>query len=199
LYALHLDEWRFLLVKGYFFENLKKNQFLGVGRTVRALGADGPRVFDIYLISEVFGKSFRENALPGGQSACPMWTVRYSPRNLTAQGATRWTARTVRVLLADSPQGPGEWSTVSWRTVRLAQQLVLPAVDFAFLPLEFKRGQSARASQTVCEVRVLPITASNGEGSINTPSPGLESPSWHFERSILPCRALPPISLTHLA
>jgi hypothetical protein len=31
-----------------------------VGRTVRDLGADGLRVFDIYLISEVFGKGFRE-------------------------------------------------------------------------------------------------------------------------------------------
>jgi hypothetical protein len=57
LHALHLDEWRFLLVKG-FFENLKKNQFSGVGRKVQALGADSPRVFGIYLISEVFGKSF---------------------------------------------------------------------------------------------------------------------------------------------
>jgi hypothetical protein len=44
----------------------RKNQFSGVGRTVRALGADGPRVFEIYLIYEVFGKVFRENSLPGG-------------------------------------------------------------------------------------------------------------------------------------
>jgi hypothetical protein len=61
-----------------FVENLKKNQFSGVGRTVWALGADSPRVFDIYLISEIFGKSFRENTLPGGQSADPRRTLCYS-------------------------------------------------------------------------------------------------------------------------
>jgi hypothetical protein len=70
-----------------FFENLKKNQFSDVGRTVRAFGADGPRVFDIYLMSETFGKSFRENMLPGGQSA--------------------YLRRTVRGLPADGPRGPG--------------------------------------------------------------------------------------------
>jgi hypothetical protein len=31
-------------------------------------------------------------------------------------------------------------------------------------------------------------------GSINTPCPGWESLSWHFERFILPCRALPILS-----
>jgi hypothetical protein len=66
------------LGKKGFVENLKKNQFSGVGRIVRALGAVGPRVFDIYFISEIFGKSFRENALPGGQSADPRRMVRYS-------------------------------------------------------------------------------------------------------------------------
>jgi hypothetical protein len=57
--------------------------------------------------------------------------------------------RTVRGVLADGPPGP---------------TVFLPAVDFAFLPLEFKRGQSARASRTVRKVRVLPITTSNGKG-----------------------------------
>jgi hypothetical protein len=76
---------------------------------------------------------------------------------LTEQGAARWTARGQSV-------GPRGQSAGSWRTVRPAQRSVLPAVDFAILPLEFKRGQSARASRTVREVRVLPITASNGKG-----------------------------------
>jgi hypothetical protein len=67
-------------------------------------------------------------------------------------------------LPADSPRGPGGRSAGPWRTVRPSQRSVSPAVDFAFLPLEFKRGQSARASWTVREVRVLPITASNGKG-----------------------------------
>jgi hypothetical protein len=61
----------------------------------------------MYLISEVFGKSYRENTLPGRQSAGPMRTVRYSPRNQTEQRASRWTGRTVRGLPADSTRGPG--------------------------------------------------------------------------------------------
>jgi hypothetical protein len=46
------------------------------------------------------------------------------------------TGRTVRGL----PAGP-RW------TVRPAQRALLTAVDFTSLPLEFKRGQSARASR----------------------------------------------------
>jgi hypothetical protein len=61
-------------------------------------------------------------------------------------------------------------------TVCPAQQPVLPAVDFAFLLLEFKRGQSARASRTVREVRVLPITASNGKGEYIYSKPGVGEP-----------------------
>jgi hypothetical protein len=61
-------------------------------------------------------------------------------------------------VLADGPPGPTS---------------VLPAVDFAILPLEFKRGQSARASRTVREVRVLPITASNGKGEYIYSKPGV--------------------------
>jgi hypothetical protein len=127
--------------------------------------------------------------------------VRYSLRNLTEQGAARWTGRTVRGLLADSPRGPRGQSAGSWRIVRPTQRPLLPAVDFTFLPLEFERGQSARASRTAREVRVFPITASNRKGGIYTPCPGLERLSWHFERSILPCRALPllPLSLTWLS
>jgi hypothetical protein len=55
---------------------LKKNQFSPVGRTVRALGADGPRAFEIYFISEFFGKVFSRKSLPGGQSAGLKRTVR---------------------------------------------------------------------------------------------------------------------------
>jgi hypothetical protein len=107
-----------------------------------------------------------------------------------------WTGRTVRGLPADGPRGPCRRPAGSWPTVYLAQQAPLTAVDFTFLLLELKRGQSARASQTVREVRVFHITASNGRGSINTPCPGWERLSWHFERFILPCRALPLISLS---
>jgi hypothetical protein len=66
------------LGKKGFIENHKKNKFSGVGRIVRALGVDGLWVFDSYLISKFFGKSFRENTLPGGQSADPRQTVCYS-------------------------------------------------------------------------------------------------------------------------
>jgi hypothetical protein len=48
-------------------------------------------------------------------------------------------------------------------TVRPAQRALLLAVDFAFLLLEFKRGQSARTSWTVREVRIFHIMASNGK------------------------------------
>jgi hypothetical protein len=113
LHALHLDEWRFLLVKGFYYhfiENLKKNQFSGVERTVRALGADGPRVFDIYLISEIFAKSFRENALPGGRSVilnrteCSSVDRADGPRH--ARGQSAGPRRTVRVVLADGLPDP---------------------------------------------------------------------------------------------
>jgi hypothetical protein len=89
-----------------FVENLKKNQFLGVGRIVWALGADGPRVFDIYLISEFLEKVFEKNRLPGGQFAGLLRTVRYSLQNRTEQGAARWTERTVRGVLADGSPSP---------------------------------------------------------------------------------------------
>jgi hypothetical protein len=74
-----------------------------------------------------------------------------------------WTGRTVRGLLSGNPRGPGGQSAGSWRTVRPAQRALLIVVDFTFLPLEFKRGQSARASRTVREVRVFHIMASNGK------------------------------------
>jgi hypothetical protein len=65
------------------------------------------------------------------------------------------------VARADGPPGP----TVS-----------PPAVDFAFLPLEFKRGQSAKASRTVREARVLSLTASNGKGEYLYSKPGVGEP-----------------------
>jgi hypothetical protein len=65
------------LGKKSFIENHKKNKFSGIWRTVRALGADGPRVVVFYLIPEFLGKSFQENALPGGQSTDPRRMVRY--------------------------------------------------------------------------------------------------------------------------
>jgi hypothetical protein len=77
---------------------------------------------------------------------------------------------------ADSPRGPGGRSVGSWQTVRPTQRPVLPAVDLAFLPLEFKCGQSARASQTVREVRVLPITGSNGKEEYIYSKPGVGEP-----------------------
>jgi hypothetical protein len=79
----------------------------------------------------------------------------------------------VHGLLANSPWGPRRQSAGSWRTVRPAQRPLLPVVDFTFLLLEFKRGQSARASQTVREVHVFPITASNGKGEYIYSMPGV--------------------------
>jgi hypothetical protein len=65
---------------------------------------------------------------------------------------------------ADGPRPARGQSAWPRRTVRLAQRSAPPTVDSAFLPLEFKRGQSARASRTVREVCVLSLTASNGKG-----------------------------------
>jgi hypothetical protein len=139
-------------------KTLKKYQFSGVGRTVRALGADDPRVFDIYLISEIFGKSFRENALPGGQSAGLLPTVRYSLQNRTEHGAARWTGRTVRGLPADSPRGPGG---------RSAGPTASPANRWLRV---FTVGIQTR---TVREVRILPITASNEKEEYIYSMPGI--------------------------
>jgi hypothetical protein len=106
-----------------------------------------------------------------------------------------------RVDRADGPQPTHRRSAIpwrivrgSWRIVRPAQRATLTTVDFAFLPLEFKRGQSVRPSRAVREAIIFDITASNRKGSINTPCPGWESCSWHFERFILHCRALPVLS-----
>jgi hypothetical protein len=87
-----------------------KNQFSGVGRIVRALGADGLRVFDIYLVSEIFGKSFRENALPGGRSVI-LFRTEQNRVQLGGPGgrSTAW-PRTVRGAQADGARGPGRRS-----------------------------------------------------------------------------------------
>jgi hypothetical protein len=138
---------------------------------------DGPWVVDFYLKPEFLVKSFRENVLPGGRSAGIRRTVRGDladgprgaadgPLFVTERGAARWTGRPVRGPPADSPHGPGGRSAWPWRTVRPTQRAVPPAVDFAFLPLEFKRGQSTRALRTVREACVLFLTASNGKGGI---------------------------------
>jgi hypothetical protein len=47
------------------------------------------------------------------------------------------------------------------------------AIDFAFLPLEFKCGQSVRASRTVREVRVFDIAVINGKGEYKYSMPGM--------------------------
>jgi hypothetical protein len=115
-----------------FVENLKKNQFSGVGWTVRVLGADGPRVFDIYLISEVFDKSFLEKyasrrIVCGPYADGPLFTSK--PNRIACSSVDR---RTVRRLPADSPRGSRGQSAGSWWTFRPAQRPLLPAVDFAF-------------------------------------------------------------------
>jgi hypothetical protein len=81
------------LGKRVLLKILRKNQFSDVGRTVRALGADGLRVFGIYLISEVFGKSFRE---------------KYASR------------RTVRGPLADGPLFSSEPNRIGYSSMDLA-------------------------------------------------------------------------------
>jgi hypothetical protein len=97
--------------------------------------------------------------------------VPYADGLLFSSGANKTTRGSVD--RADGPRPARGQSPGSSRTVRPAQRSLLPAVDFAFLPLEFKRGQSARASRTVREVRVLPITTSNGKGEYKYSKPGI--------------------------
>jgi hypothetical protein len=77
-----------------------------VGQTVHALGADGPRAVEVYLISKVFGKVFLKNHF---RTDSPRVYGRQSVINLeTRQNGVQlgWTGRTVRGLPTDSPQGP---------------------------------------------------------------------------------------------
>jgi hypothetical protein len=122
--------------------------------------------------------------LQGGRSAETRRTVRKDqadgprgtadgPLFATEQGAARGPGRTVRGQPADSPRGPGGQSARPWRTVRPAQRSATAAVDLAILPLEFKRGPSARASRTVREARVLCLTASSGKGEYLYSKPGV--------------------------
>jgi hypothetical protein len=136
------------------------------GRTVRG--------FSRFILYIRFG--FRENSLPGGQSVGLRRMVRYLPRNQTelcvarvdranglrhTRGQSAWPRRTVRGVLADCPPG---------------QRAPLTVVDFAFLPLEFKHGQSARASRTVRKVRIFHITVCNGKGDYKYSMPVLGEP-----------------------
>jgi hypothetical protein len=84
-----------------------------VGQTVRALGADGLRAFEVYLISEVFSKVFREKSLSGGKSEINLehtiWCAARvdgvdGPRSSRGRSARLW--RTIRGVLADSPPEP---------------------------------------------------------------------------------------------
>jgi hypothetical protein len=69
-----------------------------VGRTVRALGADGSRAFEVYLKSEVFGKVFREKITSGRRGSTA------DSLKLTSNHTERCAAREVQ---ADGPRGPG--------------------------------------------------------------------------------------------
>jgi hypothetical protein len=136
-----------------------------LGRTVR-------RLLNFILIPEFLAKVFENIRFradcprtPGGRSVilyrtgCCSGDQADGPR--PARGQSAWPRRTVRVARADGPPGP----TVS-----------PPAVDFAFLPFEFKRGQSAKASRTVREARILSLTASNGKGEYLYSKPGVGEP-----------------------
>jgi hypothetical protein len=134
-----------------------------MGRTVWALGADGPRALEFYLISELFGKVFEKNLFRGDS---PRVFGGRSEINLESDRSMRSLGRPSGRSAAypRTAQGPGRQSG-SWRTVRPVQRATLTAVDFVFLPLEFKCGHYVRASWTVCKVRVFDIMAGNGKGN----------------------------------
>jgi hypothetical protein len=136
-----------------------------LGRTVR-----GFLICIQYLsfLAKVFEKMcFQADCTqtPGGRSVilnitgCSSVDRADGPR--PARGHSAGPRRTVRGVLVDGPP---------------AQRSVLRAVDFTMLPLEFKCGQSARASRTVREVRILPITASNWKGEYIYSKPGVGEP-----------------------
>jgi hypothetical protein len=81
-----------------------------VRRIVRALGADSPRAFEVYLKYEVFSKVFREK-IASGQ------TLRWSTADSTklTSNRTEWCA--AREVRADGPRPTRGWSARPWRTV----------------------------------------------------------------------------------
>jgi hypothetical protein len=155
-----------------------------VGRTVRALGANGPRAIEVYLISKVFWQSFSRK-ISSERTVCGFTTD--NPK-LTSKH-TEWCA--ARVDRADSPRGPGGQSARLNR--QLWQQLT------SRFTVGIQTQTVLRPSRTVRKVHIFDITASNGKGEYKYSMPGLESLFWHFERFILRCRALPLLYLTHLA
>jgi hypothetical protein len=162
LHASHLVEWRFLLVKRASLKIIRKISFQVSGGQSGPLGRTVHGLLNFILILEFLAKVFENIRFradcprtPGGRSVilyrtgCCSGDQADGPRR--AHGESAWPRRTVRVALADGPPGP----TVS-----------PPAVDFAFLLLEFKRG-------TVHEARVLSLTASNGKGEYLYTKPGV--------------------------
>jgi hypothetical protein len=84
-----------------------------MGRTVRALGADGPWAFKFYFISEVFGKVFEESRFRadspqvyGGRSEINLKTDKTMRSSGGPGGRSAAYPRTVRGVLADSLPSP---------------------------------------------------------------------------------------------
>jgi hypothetical protein len=86
-----------------------------VGRTVRAPGADGPRVIEIYLISKVISNVFSRKiasgrTVRGSMADNPLLTSKLE-RTVCSSGGSRGQSaaclRTVHGAQADSPRGPG--------------------------------------------------------------------------------------------
>jgi hypothetical protein len=175
------------LGKRVLLKILRKISFQVLGGQSRLLGRTvrGFLIFIKYL--RFLAKVFEKSTLPGGQSAGPMRTVRYSPQHQTEQCGTRWTGRarptrTDRGVLADSPPGPTTTPDSRWLrvfTIGIQTRTVREGIT------DSPRG-----------THFFPKRLVTGRGSINTSSPGLERLSWHFERSILPCRALPLLSFS---
>jgi hypothetical protein len=97
--------------------------------------------------------------------------------------------RTVREALADGPRGPG--GQFAWRNGQIWQQLTS----------RFYRWNSnvdnpwGHCRQSV-RYMFLTKRLVTGRGSIYTPCPRWKSLSWHFERFIFHCRALPLLSFS---
>jgi hypothetical protein len=136
---------------------------------VRALRANGLWVVGFYLIPEFLAKYFEKMRFradgppgPGGRS------VRCRGRSVIRNRT--WCCTADRV---DGPRPARGQSAWLWQTVRPTHLAANGAVDLAILPLELKRGQSARVSRKVREARVLCLMASNGKGEYLYSKPGV--------------------------
>jgi hypothetical protein len=124
LHALHLDEWRFHLVKGFHWKSLEKSVFTC---WVDSAGPWGGRsvgfwdLFNIWGFWQSFSRKFtswrtvRESKVDGLLLTSKL--DRTGCTRVDRADGPRVPRRTVHRVLADSPPGPTDTSDSSWLRV----------------------------------------------------------------------------------